>query len=181
VDLATTTDSALVCLAEAPPDVVLSTLWIPPLTGLQLQSEIARRCPSALRLMLLSRPELAATLSLARDGETIRFLARPWSGETLTALLWRFLSDQSLLELVGEAPAQGLSVDALCHEACVGRFAPPPCAPEPRADTDSTAIAGGALVRQGGTARLVTELANGRRGIVDIPCSRATERQRIAA
>ena len=168
-------------MQEAPPDVVLSTHWVPPLTGLRLQAEVALRCPAALRLMFLTKRELNAALTLADEGQPLRFLARPWGEKTLPALLWRFVSDQRFLQLVSDVPVQGLSVEALCHEARVGRFGSLPRAPPPEPSSRAAAaIVGGTLLRRGASTRLVTDLGDERRLVVDVPCRRA-DHSRIAA
>jgi hypothetical protein len=105
---------------------------------------------------------------------------RPWTEAQFVALLWRFISDQRLLQLVGERPAQGLSLQALTQELPIDRVVKPFYLPLP-VPIFSPATVGGTLVRQRGIARLVTERTDQRRVVVEVPCDRARHPERALA
>jgi HD-like signal output (HDOD) protein/ActR/RegA family two-component response regulator len=95
---------ALEFLAAAPVDVIVSDMMMPGMDGAELLTEVMRRFPRVVRLVLSGQSEREGILRLV--GPAHQYLSKPCTAEELRAVIGRalalrdLLSDPSLRELV---------------------------------------------------------------------------------
>jgi HD-like signal output (HDOD) protein/ActR/RegA family two-component response regulator len=100
---------ALESLAKSPADVVVSDVRMPGMDGWQLLSEVKKRYPESVRLVLSGYADSAAIMRLV--GVAHQYIAKPGESEKLktaiaqTELLRSLLNDANLVRLVGSVGA----------------------------------------------------------------------------
>ena len=104
MDFAGDARSALERLGEVPFDVVVSDLRMPGMDGQQFLTEVMRRHPQVVRIILTACSEREATL----DAMTVshQLLTKPCDADTLKATIGRALALRGLLD--GETPLKAL-------------------------------------------------------------------------
>lgn len=107
VDLATNAEEALARLDDFRPDVVISDFRMPTMNGAELLSDVQRRLPDSIRLLLSGYAELDAKLLAEHAGNISRFVKKPWKNDELLEILE---------ELIGERERTGhISSDLLAE------------------------------------------------------------------
>lgn len=86
---------ALELLDEAPADLVVSDMRMPGMSGADLLTEVRRRWPETLRLLLTGYAEVSSAISAINDGGIYRYISKPWNDDELLAAI------RQGLELVG--------------------------------------------------------------------------------
>jgi len=88
VDTATGGEVALAKLAERGPyAVVVSDRQMPKMDGIQLLSEVRKRAPETVRIMLTGNADLEAAVRVVNEGNIFRFLVKPCPPDTLGVAL----------------------------------------------------------------------------------------------
>ena len=114
---------ALEKLVPFAPDIVLSDLRMPGMNGAELHTQVRRRWPFALRIILSGFADLASMASAINEGEVCRFISKPWDGPQLVETLERLLGERAQVsQLIGglQAP-RALNICrtiALCRACC---------------------------------------------------------------
>ena len=75
---ATSGQEALHVLQGQAIDVVISDQRMPEMQGIELLSEVRKRSPSTMRMLLTGYSDLAAIVGSVNDGEVFRFINKPW-------------------------------------------------------------------------------------------------------
>lgn len=89
---AETVEEALRVLDERCVDIVLSDHKMPGMTGVQLLAEVARRCPSAARMLITGWTEEIPREQLERFG-ICALITKPWDDARLKQTLRRALQE----------------------------------------------------------------------------------------
>lgn len=79
VDTAPSGAEALLRLAEAPYDIVISDMRMPGMDGAELLEQVRLRWPDTVRIMLTGFSDMASTVAAINQGEIFRYLAKPWN------------------------------------------------------------------------------------------------------
>ncbi len=73
--------------AQGPYAVVVSDMRMPGMDGVQLLSEVRRRAPDSVRIMLTGFADVQTAMEAVNEGNIFRFLTKPCSPETLAKAL----------------------------------------------------------------------------------------------
>jgi HD-like signal output (HDOD) protein/ActR/RegA family two-component response regulator len=86
---------ALDLMDQAPVDAIVSDMRMPGMNGAQLLTEVQRRQPSTVRMILSGQADRASVLSATRCAQ--QFLAKPCDATTLSTVVNRALEIRSIL------------------------------------------------------------------------------------
>ncbi len=75
---ATSGREALEIIAAQPIDVIVSDQRMPEMVGIELLSEVRKRSPATMRILLTGYADLTAIIGSVNDGEVFRFITKPW-------------------------------------------------------------------------------------------------------
>ena len=75
---ATSGREALEIIATQPIDVIVSDQRMPEMVGIELLSEVRKRSPATMRILLTGYSDLTAIIGSVNDGEVFRFITKPW-------------------------------------------------------------------------------------------------------
>jgi response regulator RpfG family c-di-GMP phosphodiesterase len=87
VELASNATEALAKLDLCRPDIVVSDFRMPGMDGAEFLSEVHRRLPHSIRVLLSGVVELDLDALPVHVGSISRFLKKPWKNEELLAVL----------------------------------------------------------------------------------------------
>ena len=73
--------------AQGPYTVVVSDMRMPGMDGVQLLSEVRKRAPDSVRIMLTGFADLQTAIEAVNEGNIFRFLTKPCPQETLAKAL----------------------------------------------------------------------------------------------
>lgn len=94
VETAPSPSEALKTLDRFRPAIVLSDYSMPEMTGTELLSEIGRRQPASLRLILSGHADSRSIRAAIDDGVLCRLIAKPWDNMELVTLLKALLAER---------------------------------------------------------------------------------------
>jgi two-component system, sensor histidine kinase and response regulator len=80
-------EAAIALLDEWSPDVVISDMMMPTLSGLDFLNQVKDRCPSASLLMLTGYADKQSAISAINDLGLFYYLEKPWNVDTLPVIL----------------------------------------------------------------------------------------------
>ncbi len=178
-------EEALSALESFNPDLVLSDFRMPGMNGAALLSEVKRRKPMVLRLIISGYADLDSVLASVNDGEICRFISKPWDDAALPTLLHGLLADRNARATLFQPfanPKQGVSAALYDH----------PTSLELRAHQSGETFAvanalelisrfvgslehtplnmvGGLLERRGGKLTFVAEIGGNQRLSIELP------------
>ncbi len=75
---ATSGRAALEIIAAQPIDVIVSDQRMPEMAGIELLSEVRKRSPGTMRILLTGYADLTAIIGSVNEGEVFRFITKPW-------------------------------------------------------------------------------------------------------
>jgi len=75
---ATSGREALEIVAAHPIDVIVSDQRMPQMEGIELLSEVRKRSPATMRILLTGYADLTAIIGSVNEGEVFRFITKPW-------------------------------------------------------------------------------------------------------
>ncbi|GMU84327.1 MAG: hypothetical protein AMXMBFR47_41970 [Planctomycetota bacterium] len=109
--------------------VVLSDMTMPGMTGIELLTEIRRRSPETVRIMLTGHADLQTAIQAVNEGNIFRFMTKPCPGELLSKALQTGIeqhrlikAERELLEKTLKSSIQALAeVLALVNPVAFGR------------------------------------------------------------
>jgi DNA-binding NtrC family response regulator len=94
VEVATSAEDALARLDELRPEVVIADFRMPDMNGAQLLSDVRRRLPKSLGLLLSGYAEIDASVLAEHAGSISRFVKKPWKNEELLAILAELIRER---------------------------------------------------------------------------------------
>ncbi len=97
VAIASSGEQALEMLAKQPAEVVISDERMPAMDGATLLTEIARRWPLTIRMMLTGQAALEDAMKAVNDGGIWRFFLKPTDSADLRQSIVRALEHRALL------------------------------------------------------------------------------------
>ena len=75
---ATSGRAALEIASKQPIDVIVSDQRMPEMLGIELLSEMRKRSPATMRILLTGYADLTAIIGSVNEGEVFRFITKPW-------------------------------------------------------------------------------------------------------
>ncbi len=84
---ATSGRQALELIASGDIDVIVSDQRMPEMVGIELLSEVRKRSPATMRILLTGYSDLAAIVGSVNDGEVFRFISKPWDHEEIKGII----------------------------------------------------------------------------------------------
>jgi response regulator RpfG family c-di-GMP phosphodiesterase len=75
---ATSGREALEIVSAQPIDVIVSDQRMPEMVGIELLSEVRKRSPATMRILLTGYADLTAIIGSVNEGEVFRFITKPW-------------------------------------------------------------------------------------------------------
>jgi len=102
VEIESSANEALAKLDVSCPDIIISDFRMPEMNGAKLLSEVHRRLPSSIRLLLSGLAELDLEVLSEHAGSVSRFLKKPWRNDELLEVLAELLEARARCE-PGEA------------------------------------------------------------------------------
>jgi serine/threonine-protein kinase len=87
VHTATSGPQALEIAAAHPIDVIVSDQRMPGMSGIELLSEVRRRFPATMRILLTGYSDLTAIVGSVNDGEVFRFINKPWNNDEIKRII----------------------------------------------------------------------------------------------
>ena len=78
---------ALEIIAQHRIDVIVSDQRMPQMLGIELLSEVRKRSPGTMRILLTGYSDLAAIVGSVNDGEVYRFINKPWDHEEVKGII----------------------------------------------------------------------------------------------
>lgn len=185
VATASSGEEALAKLVPFAPDVVLSDFRMPGMNGAELHTQVRRRWPFALRIILSGFADLASMASAINEGEVCRFINKPWDGPQLVAMLEGLLSERTRLsQIIGGLQTkralnpQQVSSHARSIEVRMDLGDEPLSAARAMeliaelaglAKSDHHALVSGLLERRGGRLTFSAEIGGPRELSIDVP------------
>ena len=79
--------AALSIMDETPVDIIVSDLRMPGMSGLQLVSEIKRRNPDTIRMMLSGSQDIDQIIESINTGEVFRFIPKPVEPDSFRTII----------------------------------------------------------------------------------------------
>lgn len=86
--------SALTLLEQHEIDVVISDARMPGMDGATLLSEIQRRWPNCLRILLTGYSDITTTVKAINEGKIYRYISKPWDDDELRLIIRQALALQ---------------------------------------------------------------------------------------
>jgi DNA-binding NtrC family response regulator len=87
VHTATSGAEALAILDRHSIDIVCSDQRMPGMLGIELLSEVRKRSPRTMRLLLTGYSDLVAIIGAVNEGEVYRFINKPWNHDEIKAII----------------------------------------------------------------------------------------------
>jgi DNA-binding NtrC family response regulator len=87
VHTATSGRQALEIIAAHRIDVLVSDQRMPEMVGIELLSEVRKRSPATMRILLTGYSDLAAIVGSVNDGEVFRFINKPWDHAEIKGII----------------------------------------------------------------------------------------------
>ncbi len=87
VHTATSGQQALEIIAAHHIDVIVSDQRMPGMAGIELLSEVRKRSPATMRILLTGYSDLTAIVGSVNDGEVFRFINKPWDHEEIKGII----------------------------------------------------------------------------------------------
>ena len=78
---------ALAMMAEAPYPIVISDQRMDGMTGSELLTQIRKRYPSTVRILLTAYSDFNALTEAINEGRIARFVRKPWNREEMFAII----------------------------------------------------------------------------------------------
>jgi CheY-like chemotaxis protein len=102
---ATSGAAAIELVERGPPfAVVISDQRMPGMTGIELLSELERRTPQTVRMMLTAYSDLGPLIAAVNDGSVYRFFLKPWNPDEMRSAMadamWLHSAHAALSQLV---------------------------------------------------------------------------------
>ncbi|UCV01856.1 ATPase, T2SS/T4P/T4SS family [Dechloromonas denitrificans] len=88
---------ALDRLAEAPTHLVISDFMMPVMTGAEFLSEVKRRSPDTIRIMLTGHANTDAVMGAINEGAVYKFILKPWNDDDLRVTVALALEQSDLI------------------------------------------------------------------------------------
>jgi DNA-binding NtrC family response regulator len=107
-------DEALLILEGRPVDVLVSDEHMPGMSGVELVSEVRRRRPAVVSVMLSGQASAGTVIRALNQGQIFRFLLKPCDVEELATVVRHALAHKAVLDRCRELlPMHRLMVQAL--------------------------------------------------------------------
>lgn len=90
--------AALLIMEQEPIDVVISDMHMPGMDGAEFLGQVRERWPSAIRLLLTGRADVAAILDAVNCGEIYRYITKPWDDNDLPLVIRQALERHALIQ-----------------------------------------------------------------------------------
>ena len=87
VHTATSGQQALDIIAAHRIDVIVSDQRMPGMAGIELLSEVRKRSPATMRILLTGYSDLTAIVGSVNDGEVFRFINKPWDHDEIKGII----------------------------------------------------------------------------------------------
>ena len=84
---ATSGREALEIIAAQPIDVIVSDQRMPEMLGIELLTQVCKRSPATMRILLTGYSDLAAIIGSVNEGEVFRFINKPWDHEEIKNII----------------------------------------------------------------------------------------------
>jgi DNA-binding NtrC family response regulator len=107
VCLVASAEEAMAKLDELRPDVVISDFRMPEINGAELLSDVQRRLPNSIRLLLSGFAELDVELLAEHIGSVSKFVKKPWKNDELLELIAELLDERARADHTGPAIGDG--------------------------------------------------------------------------
>jgi DNA-binding NtrC family response regulator len=107
VHTATSGREALAILEAHRIDVIVSDQRMPEMVGIELLSQVCRRWPNTVRILLTGYSDLVAIIGAVNEGEVFRFLNKPWNQDELRQVI------AEAAEIARAAPAAAEKAEAV--------------------------------------------------------------------
>ena len=95
---AETPDQALLLLAEAQPQVVVSDYHMPGMSGVEFLARVRKEHPKAIRMMLTGYTEMEVLVGAINRGEIYRLVTKPFTGAELRMTLRQAFEQHAMKE-----------------------------------------------------------------------------------
>ncbi len=89
--LAANGEEGLALLEGSVVDLVISDMRMPNMDGAEFLSQVARRWPDMVRILLTGQADLEATIKVVNEGDIYRYISKPWDDAELVATVQRGL------------------------------------------------------------------------------------------
>ena len=80
-------EEALVIMAQARIDLVVSDLNMPGMGGVEFLARVAKEYPQCVRIILTGQPSLNVAMNAINNGEVYRFLTKPYDAVVLGGII----------------------------------------------------------------------------------------------
>ncbi len=101
VYLVSSAEEALAKLDEVRPDIVISDFRMPEMNGAELLSDVGRRLPDSIRLLLSGLAELDVDLLAEHAASISKFVKKPWKNDELLEVIAELIGERAN---AGDAP-----------------------------------------------------------------------------
>lgn len=98
IEMANGGAEALKIMEQTPVDLVISDMRMPHMSGAEFLSEVARRWPETMRLLLTGYSDLESTVAAINQGHIYRYIGKPWEEAELKGAIYSALEHKSLRE-----------------------------------------------------------------------------------
>lgn len=98
-------EAALTAIARTAPDIVLSDVRMPGMTGLELLALLKERAPGVAVILMTAFDDLATVVAAMREG-AVDFLVKPVDLHQLRSIIDRVIRDRVAAAAVGSAPGR---------------------------------------------------------------------------
>lgn len=105
---ATSGQQALEIISGNVIDVIVSDQRMPGMTGIELLSQVRKRSPSTMRILLTGYSDLSAIVGSVNDGEVFRFINKPWDQAEITNIIADAVLAAQSTAKVFHQPVEGL-------------------------------------------------------------------------
>lgn len=102
---ATSGKEGLVLLDERKITLVCSDHRMPEMTGVEFLTEVKKRSPSTIRIMLTGYADIKATMEAINSGEVYRYISKPWNDDEIRLIIREAIERHGLVRKVGELNA----------------------------------------------------------------------------
>lgn len=113
--------------AKAPVAVLLSDQRMPDMSGVELVSEVCKRHPRTVRMILTGFTDMDAIVQAINDGHIYAYIAKPWEPEHLKQVMKRAVEHYQLTELneklLNDVQRANVFLEAVMDELDTGAIA----------------------------------------------------------
>ena len=95
--LANSGAEGLEAMQRQPADLVISDMRMPEMDGATFLTEIARRWPETVRILLTGYADLGSTIKAINEGHIFRYISKPWEENDVRITVQRALERKALL------------------------------------------------------------------------------------